>query len=616
MPVPALADRTDVVDGPVAAIPSTALGNVAVARDGSGAVTYLKKVGGFDHVFVVRYVNGAFQAPEQIDSGVALPSSQPHVAAGNGGRLVVAFIQNAGLRAALAPAAGQPFTLSTGTVAAIDSAKSVDVAMSPAGIAYIAATSNDGGSSDDVRAARLVGATWTPVGTGVPANDVYPQPGGKLDKAIADEAGEPMSHPPKIAVSNDGNAVIAWGESAVAAEYDVYARRLTGTVAGPAQLASAPSLGGAMPAKTADQIAVAGDGAGTTWVTFRQGFLYPVNNNKGRMVVRRLVGSAFDAPQFPDGLPDPPPEAAEFPVVAVSASGTRGLFVTARQLTFNVFGGRLNAGTWETGAKLNEVPSDAPAFPTVAAGENGGVIAFAPRANMTTPTPAVVRAVSFLNSPGAIASSKTVSDVSLGGVQGGATTLSASADSAGNALVAWIQGGGAPADPRRVVVARINAPVSPPPPPPGGTDTTPPVITQFKASPATIAPGTTLPQVAVKKKAARLAKRTTISFTSTEAGTATLSFARLAAGRRKGKRCVASTRALVRARARRCTRRLVVKDTLSVVVKQNNNRVRFSGRLTAKRKLALGTYDIAIVASDAAKNASIRRTTKLTIKRR
>ena len=81
-----------VIDGPSSAIDS--LGGFSVARDGSGGLVYLKEVGGSAHVFVSRLLGGVFQAPEQIDSGLPGASSQPVIAAANGGVLVIAFINS------------------------------------------------------------------------------------------------------------------------------------------------------------------------------------------------------------------------------------------------------------------------------------------------------------------------------------------------------------------------------------------------------------------------------------------------------------------------------------------------------------------------------------------
>ena len=74
-----LAPSNTVVDGPGAAIDS--LGGLAVGRDGSGGLVYLKNIGATAHVFVSTLVNGSFQPPVQMDAGLPGASSQPVIAA-------------------------------------------------------------------------------------------------------------------------------------------------------------------------------------------------------------------------------------------------------------------------------------------------------------------------------------------------------------------------------------------------------------------------------------------------------------------------------------------------------------------------------------------------------
>ena len=90
------------IDGPSADIQG--LSALDVARDGTGALAYVKRVAGIDHVFVSRLAGGSFQPPEQVDAGLAGAGSQPVVAASNGGRLVVAFVSGGGLFSVVRPA--------------------------------------------------------------------------------------------------------------------------------------------------------------------------------------------------------------------------------------------------------------------------------------------------------------------------------------------------------------------------------------------------------------------------------------------------------------------------------------------------------------------------------
>ena len=60
--------KADSVDGPSADIRS--VGDMDIARDGSGAVAYVKRDGGVDHIFVSRLTGGVWQAPERVDGAV------------------------------------------------------------------------------------------------------------------------------------------------------------------------------------------------------------------------------------------------------------------------------------------------------------------------------------------------------------------------------------------------------------------------------------------------------------------------------------------------------------------------------------------------------------------
>ena len=66
---PAAADAAwfpaQAVDGPNADVQS--VGGVDLARDGTGAVVYLKNDGGVPHVFVSRIFGGAWQPPVRVD---------------------------------------------------------------------------------------------------------------------------------------------------------------------------------------------------------------------------------------------------------------------------------------------------------------------------------------------------------------------------------------------------------------------------------------------------------------------------------------------------------------------------------------------------------------------
>jgi hypothetical protein len=87
---PIQAPNDALIDGPSTDIQS--LNGMSMARDGTGALVYLKDVLGVPHVFVSRLTGGVFAPAVQADAGLIGASSQPVIASGQGGLLLVAFI--------------------------------------------------------------------------------------------------------------------------------------------------------------------------------------------------------------------------------------------------------------------------------------------------------------------------------------------------------------------------------------------------------------------------------------------------------------------------------------------------------------------------------------------
>lgn len=140
-----------------------------------------------------------------------------------------------------------------------------------------------------------------------------------------------------------------------------------------------------------------------------------------------------------------------------------------------------------------------------------------------------------------------------------------------------------------------------PGPRPGARDTTRPAITAVQLSPATFAVARGATARVAGRSRARVPRGTRIRFTASEAAHVTLTFERRARGLRSGRRCVAPTRALRRAKARACTR-LVASGTL---VRRNGragaNVVAFSGRI-GRDALRPGRHRVTASATDAAGN--------------
>ena len=143
----------EAVDGPAEI---DALGDVDVARDGSGGLVYLKRDGGSPQVFLSRLDEGVWQPPEKLSGGA--PVTEAAVTATDGGRLAVAWVAGGQVLGTVIPAAAQaqapapPVVLGGGGATGV----AIDMGINEDGYAVWSA----GG---DVRAARLDGTTWTPL---------------------------------------------------------------------------------------------------------------------------------------------------------------------------------------------------------------------------------------------------------------------------------------------------------------------------------------------------------------------------------------------------------------------------------------------------------------------
>jgi hypothetical protein len=325
------------VDGPSADI--VKVGNVDLARDGTGAIAYLRRDGGVPHVFVARLADGAWRAPERLDytSGEA---TEVKLAVGDGHRLAIVWVADGNVYANVA--GGTPFGPGpfTGPVQiGGPDARSVDVDLGVNGAAY--AVWEQGG---DVRSARLQDTTWNGL---PPALDVDP----------ALEAGTGRLRP-KVAVSAEGYAVATWGDRTPDGATRVWARRLTGMTlsAFPQDLT--------IPGGVADSpdIDIEDDGS-FAWVVFRQDFA-----GVSRTIGRRLVGSAFEPFEPMDG--------------GIGGTEPR-IDMTDRGAGYGVAqgnGGPLVVGSWldhdhfeQPGGRLDGLDSPVPTKPEVAAADRGDI---------------------------------------------------------------------------------------------------------------------------------------------------------------------------------------------------------------------------------------------------
>ena len=403
----------DAIDGPSADIRS--LGDLDLARDGTGALAYVKRVDGVDHVFAARFEGGVFQAPERLDAALATPSAQPVVAASDGGRLAVVFVSG-GVVHGVVRVAGTDWSAPTPLGAGSDPA--VDLSIN--GTAYASFT-----AGQDVRIARLDRRTnaWSLVEQAADADPARPAGvgGGRS----------------RVAVSADGVGVVTWGEAG-----HVYARKMFGTL-----LSSAPQ--DLTPATFEDRVALtsdlpdidAEDDSSYAWVVFRQRFA----DGGTRILARRQRGTGFDPAVAVDAADGEPVQAPRIDLngrgvaVAVTTGTQTGqpmLAITDRDL-FGP-GGRLFVPSVVT-----------PAIVPAIADNNDGLIG-AVLAAAGEPAYVRVRAIEDLK----LGSERTLSRPELGPVVP-ELGFDVAADRASGAVVAWVQGG---ADDRRLVAGYLDRP--------------------------------------------------------------------------------------------------------------------------------------------------------------
>jgi hypothetical protein len=264
------------VDGPAAI---AGVGGVSLGRDGTGAVVYVKHEGDNPAGWMSRFADGAWRPPERLP---AAGVTDIRVAAGEKGRLAVAWISGGAVFGAVVDGGASPALSAPVQLSAAGGATGLDVQLGVEGGAY-AVWSEAGAGGSDVRAAQLVGTTWTTLAAPL-----------DIDPAHAAGAGAGR---PRVSVAADDTAVAAWGETLAGGLPHVVYRRLLGTT--PSQYPQEVSVAslGAEAAGAADspEIAVEYDRS-FAWVAFRQDV-----GGRSRTLMRRLRGSTFDDAVALDG---------------------------------------------------------------------------------------------------------------------------------------------------------------------------------------------------------------------------------------------------------------------------------------------------------------------------
>jgi len=408
--------RGDAIDGPSLEI--RALGDLDLARDGTGALVWVRSLEGVDHVFISRFEGGAFQPVERVDAALPGPSSQPVVGASDNGRLAIAFVNAGTVYGMVRPAAGQPYGPPVPLAPGAD--PSVDLSIN--GTAFASFTS-DG----DVRMARLDRRTNAWTGLTQPAD---------VDPARAAGVGTGRS---MVAISADGIGVVTWGEGG-----HVFARKMfrDGLSNAPQDL-TPPDLDGRVATVSDLPYVDAEDDSSYAWIVFRQAFA----DGGSRTLARRQRGTSFDPPVAVD-LGDEQVIGPRIDLngrgqgLATSAGASSGQPLTALIDKRDAFrpGGRILA------------PSSPAAVVAPAISENKLSIAAAVLGSAGMPAAVAVQPFD----DGVPGKAEQLSRPELGPVDPDAG-FDAASDRSGGVVVAWVQG---PPAERQIVAGYFDRPPS------------------------------------------------------------------------------------------------------------------------------------------------------------
>ncbi len=309
-PVPAGAVVSDVrpIDGPSADVIDVA--DAAMAEDGSGGIVYLKRAEGRNHVYAVRFGKGGWGPPQRVDAGQSFDSSWARIGAGDGGRLVVTWVQEFGIEsdrmfsATLDPGATGfqppvPIDFNVGEA----TSTYPDLAMNRGGQAYlvyrvvtdVSPSNPPGYIGADLRAARYNGRLWSVLGT-------------PLDRNIATPVRTPTEeNAPEVGIDVQGQGVVAWQEPDDEFVDRVWVRRLFGSSFG-LQIQASPSTWEGVPLRgPADAFSLDVSGFGQVAVAVRQQPGQASKLDATRVLVNELPdvfsekAGAFGGPRLADG---------------------------------------------------------------------------------------------------------------------------------------------------------------------------------------------------------------------------------------------------------------------------------------------------------------------------
>ncbi|HEX5989446.1 MAG TPA: hypothetical protein VFY75_04445 [Solirubrobacterales bacterium] len=446
----AVVSDVHLVDGPSADVLEA--GDAAMSEDGTGGLVYLKKVDGRNHVFVAQFAGGAWRPPRRVDVGQSFDSSWPRIGAGDGGRLLVTWVQEFGVEsdrmfsATLDPGATSfqapvPVDLNVGEA----TSTYPDLAMNRGGQAYlvyrvvtdVSPSNPDGYIGADTRVARYGARLWSVLGTPV-------------DRNVATPVREPSAeNAPEVGIDIQGQGVVAWQEPDDEFVDRVWVRRLFGSSVSIPIQATPSSWEGTPLRGPADAFALDVAGFGQTAVAFRQ---QPGQASK-------LTAPRSMVNEMPDVFSE---SAQKFAGAQLVDGGVRGSLgtpsvgVDPRGLYLSAFGegsvtllARGDEAAPIGVTRLDEGRSSVPGGPLVDLAESGaGVAAWVEQQGPTGLVVAQERRADGVEESTSLTAPKggAVSGLVMGG------------SGLGDTIVAWRQGGDANA---QLAVAVVDAPPDP-----------------------------------------------------------------------------------------------------------------------------------------------------------
>jgi hypothetical protein len=372
------------IDGPSAEI--VELGGVAMAPDGTGGIVYRKRVEGRPHIFAAVYSGGKWGVPQRVDVGQPYESTFPAIAAGEGGRLIVVWVNHySSTTDGLFSAAMSPGSTGFQKPVAIDlnignaTGAYPSVAMNGAGqalVAYRVIDEVSGPSTpnipagyvlDEIRMARSNGEYWSEFGQ--PLNRDLAQP------VLAPTA----TNSPKVAIDLTGQGILIWQEPDDSFVNRVYARRIFGLTMGNILQVSPSSYEGDPLNGSVEDLAVDTAGFGEGAVAWLQQPSPGSGFTKPRVFVNEIPssfdpkGSEFKGARIVDGAGAEGPTGLIGPLsMTVDPQGGFNVGYSIGDESFAAQGSEASVGT---PLRLDEGGSGVPGNPGITRAADGALAA-------------------------------------------------------------------------------------------------------------------------------------------------------------------------------------------------------------------------------------------------